>query len=291
MLIEIRIIAGKIVEYSKVATAIGWLRAFEPEDGYWLAFSGGKDSVVIKKLAKMAGVKFEGHYSLTSVDPPELVRFILDEHPDIIVDRPKESMWQLIVRAGSPPMRMSRYCCSELKESGGIGRVTITGVRWAESVRRKANKNLVNIGDKKRRSELVYNDDNDDARRSVESCYRTKKTMVNPIIDWTDEDVWQFIREENIPYCSLYDEGFKRLGCIGCPMASAENKARDFKRWPTYKIAYIHAFDRMIARRKERGKPVDDQFESGVTCFTWWVRKDREKIKKKYGQIDMEDTL
>lgn len=59
---------------NKVEQAIERFRLFGPEDGYWLAYSGGKDSTVILALAKMAGVKFEAHYSCTSVDPPELVR-------------------------------------------------------------------------------------------------------------------------------------------------------------------------------------------------------------------------
>lgn len=60
----------------KVEVAIERLRAFEPLEGYHLAFSGGKDSVVIKALADMAGVKYDAHYSVSSVDPPELVQFV-----------------------------------------------------------------------------------------------------------------------------------------------------------------------------------------------------------------------
>jgi phosphoadenosine phosphosulfate reductase len=201
-----------------------------------------------------------------------------------MIDRPKESMWQLIVRKKTPPMRMSRYCCSELKETKGRNRVVVTGVRWAESARRKANRNLINIG---KIGEIVYNNDNDDARKAVENCYRTKTTLVNPVIDWTDEDVWEFIREQNVRYCSLYDEGFKRLGCIGCPMATPENKSRDFFRWPTYKTAYIHAFDRMIEARIKDGKPVSRQFESGKVCFDWWIGKPKEDDTMD-GQIEIE---
>lgn len=61
---------------TKVETAIERIKTFEPPEGYFLAFSGGKDSVVIKALADMAGVKYDAHYNITSVDPPELVRFV-----------------------------------------------------------------------------------------------------------------------------------------------------------------------------------------------------------------------
>jgi phosphoadenosine phosphosulfate reductase len=282
MLIENRIVDGKIVEYSKVDVAIQRLRSFEPSDGYWLAFSGGKDSVVIKALADMAGVKYEAHYHLTTVDPPELVRFV-KTFPDVVVDRPRKTMWELIIEKGTPPLRMSRYCCKELKESSGEGHVVITGIRWAESVRRKANRNLVNIGEYNSRT--VFNEDNDESRRTVEQCYRTRKTLVNPIIDWSDDEVWEFIRKYNVRYCTLYDEGWKRLGCIGCPMAQQE---REFERWPTYKTAYIHAFDRMIKKRIADRKPVLRAWGTGQECFSWWIGKSSDEATME-GQIDLYD--
>lgn len=73
--------------------------------------------------------------------------------------------------------------------------------------------------------------------------------MLNPIIDWTTDEVWEFIHEYNIPYCELYDQGYKRLGCIGCPMGSVEHRLKEFEKYPKYKAAYIRAFDRMIAER------------------------------------------
>lgn len=134
----------------KVETAIQRYRTFEPEDGYYLAFSGGKDSCVIKALADMAGVKYDAHYNITSVDPPELVRFIKEKHPDVILDRAYWSkdyknenlrgkpitMWNLIPEKKMPPTRIVRYCCAALKEHQGEGRFVVTGVRHAESVKR-----------------------------------------------------------------------------------------------------------------------------------------------------------
>ena len=134
----------------KVQVAIDRLRTFEPPEGYYLAFSGGKDSVVIKALADMAEVKYDAHYNLTSVDPPELVRFI-KTFDDVIIDRPKDkdgnqvTMWNLIPRKKMPPTQLIRYCCQELKEGGGQGRMTITGVRWAESAKRKNNQGEITI--------------------------------------------------------------------------------------------------------------------------------------------------
>lgn len=86
---------------TKVETAIERIKTFEPPEGYFLAFSGGKDSVVIKALADMAGVKYDAHYHITSVDPPELVRFV-KTFDDVSMDRTHYkdgtpiTMWNLI---------------------------------------------------------------------------------------------------------------------------------------------------------------------------------------------------
>ena len=203
--------------------AIERLRTFEPEalakheNGYWLAFSGGKDSCVILDLAKRSGVKFEAHHNLTTVDPPELVRFV-KTFPEVQIDKPKESMWQLIRRKGFPPLRNIRYCCEALKECGGSGRMVITGVRWGESNRRSK-------------------------RQMTEACYRDKsgKHYIHPIIDWTTSEVWEYIRGQELPYCSLYDEGFKRVGCVLCPMS--RETTRDIQRWPKLCAAWKRAID------------------------------------------------
>jgi phosphoadenosine phosphosulfate reductase len=274
---------GKV---DKVQIAIDRLKSFEPQEGYCLRFSGGKDSVVIKRLAEMSGVKFDAHYTVTSVDPPELVRFV-KKMPDVSFDIPHDkdgkpiTMWNLIPRMGTPPMRMSRYCCAELKETVGTGRVSVTGVRWAESARRKNNRNLVDISKNKGKQRISYNLDNDDARRTVEQCYRTMATLVNPIIDWTDDDVWKFIRTENVPYCELYDCGYKRLGCIGCPMST--NAEKELSAYPKYKQAYIRAFDRMLVKRLENGK--ETKWKTGEEVMDWWITK---KSKQDEAQLVLE---
>lgn len=146
----------------KVQVAIERLKSFEPPEGYYLAFSGGKDSVVIKALADMAGVKYDAHYSLTSVDPPELVHFVKEFH-DVQIDAPKDkdgnrvTMWNMIPKHKMPPTRGVRYCCKDLKEVGGQGRMVITGVRWAESSNRKNNQGEITVmaPKKKLKTELL----------------------------------------------------------------------------------------------------------------------------------------
>ena len=148
----------------KVEVAIARIQDFatlfksEANKGYFLAFSGGKDSVVCKKLLDMAGVKYDAHYQVTTVDPPELVRFIKTEYPDVKMEHSywKEdgrfhkagdpiTMWNLIPEKLMPPTRLVRYCCEELKESNGAGRVTVTGVRAAESGNRRKNQGVITV--------------------------------------------------------------------------------------------------------------------------------------------------
>jgi phosphoadenosine phosphosulfate reductase len=269
------------LQIDKVQTAIDRLKAFEPPDGYYLAFSGGKDSCCIKELAIMAGVKYDAHYNVTTVDPPELVRFIRKFHSDVAFDRPKLTMRKLIIKNGMPPTMIARYCCKVLKEGGGKGRIVVTGVRWAESSRRKAQHGIANI------KRNILNDDNDESRRMVEQCYRTQKTMVNPIVDWLDEDVWEFIHERSLAYCSLYDEGFERLGCVGCPMGRA--KKDDFVRWPQYKGMYIKAFNLMLQELNEKGKGGKrlEHWKDGQAVFDWWIGKTGTWSDE--NQISMED--
>lgn len=205
----------------KVDKAIERFQAYEPEDGYYLCFSGGKDSSVLKALADMSGVKYDAHYSVTGIDPPELVRFIKAHHKDVIFDYPRDkdgarvTMWGLIPKKGMLPTRLFRYCCAELKENNGEGRFTVTGVRWGESTRRKKTRHMAEVHKSKGRE---FSTDNVEDAPMFKFCYQHHKRILNPIIDWSDAEVWEFIREYNVPYCELYDQGFKRIGCIGCPM-------------------------------------------------------------------------
>lgn len=106
------------------------------DKGFFLAFSGGKDSQALYHVAQLAGVKFEPHYSLTTLDPPELVRFIKSQYPDVIIDRPELTFLQLCLKKKILPTQTARFCCAELKETKGAGRVVLTGIRKQESVRR-----------------------------------------------------------------------------------------------------------------------------------------------------------
>lgn len=284
----------------KVQKAVELLRLFEPKDGsgYFLAFSGGKDSVCVKTLADMAGVKYDAHYNVTSVDPPELVRFIKASYPDVVFDHATDdngkpiTMWSLIRKKKYPPTRLARYCCAALKETNGEGRTVVTGVRWAESINRKNNQGTITIQNKNTEddpsfertnrggvvlkqeiAEIILNNDNDERRNVMDFCIKQRKKMLNPIIDWEDEDVWEFIKEYNIPYCSLYDEGYKRLGCIGCPMGRAKQQLEQFARWPKYKELYQKAMNDCIRADPGRFR----KWKTGEDMFNWWIGETDDK--------------
>ena len=281
----------------KVDLAIRRLKAFEPKEGYYVAFSGGKDSQCIYHLCEMAGVKFDAHYNVTSVDPPEVVRFIRKNYPEVHFDYPRDkdgnvvTMWNLIPRKQMPPTRLARYCCEWFKESSGKGRVTVTGVRWSESANRAKTHDAVDFLGKPKSTQkyadengveykinkngsVILNDDNDEARRMVEHCYRTRKTLVNPIVDWDEEDVWEFLNFGGWQHCELYDRGKKRIGCIGCPISSASSAELDA--YPKYKQAYLRAFERMIENNKKNGIKMNKNWENAQGVMNWWLRLEKE---------------
>lgn len=256
-------------EINKVERSIERLRAFEPEGGYFLAFSGGKDSLCIYHLAQEAGVKFTPYYNHTTVDPPELIYFIREKFPNVVMRYPEKTMWQLIVQHKVPPTRLMRYCCADLKERQTINeQVSITGVRWAESNRRKKQRGMLELNAYSKKHVVLHND-NEDNRRLFETCSVAGRHIINPIIDWSDGDVWEYIRLRQIPYCKLYDCGFKRLGCIGCPLSGSRQMKWELERYPKYKEAYIRAFDRMVAARKESG--LYQTWKNGEEVMAWWI--------------------
>lgn len=262
-------------------------------------YSGGKDSDVMLELFRRGGIPFEVHNSHTTADAPQTVRHIRDVFKKLEMDGIKcaiemptykgerTSMWKLIPQKLIPPTRIARYCCAVLKETGCANRFIATGVRWDESVQRKNREEFEKLGATKATKEkftsVMLMNDNDARRRMNEHCMQKKKMVVNPIIDWKDSDVWEYINSENIPTCELYQWGYYRVGCIGCPMAG-KKRYKEFADFPKYKNLYIHAFDRMVKERKSRGLPC--QWKNGTDAFLRWM--DDENIE---GQMDIFDFI
>lgn len=193
--------------------------------GFYLAFSGGKDSQALYHVAKMADVAFEAHYALTTLDPPELVRFIRSHYPDVICDRPQMTFAQVCLKKKALPTQKMRFCCAVLKETRGAGTVTLTGVRRQESYKRSKRNEAEKIGSKKARFSGTFEQlDQFNREKELEGvqCVNGKdKIVINPIIAWSEADVWYFLNEvTKVEHCELYDRGWRRIGCLFCPMAS-----------------------------------------------------------------------
>ena len=258
--------------------------AYDDADGYYLAFSGGKDSQCLYHVAKLAGVRFKAHMNLTSVDPPEVIRFVKREYPDVELIKPKKSIFQCAIEKQILPTMRVRWCCREYKEGSGAGKVTLIGIRHAESTRR-SKRNEVEISaetksrrysgdldgldgfrkekskEKRGRKPAGYkevNITNADGER-VLGCIRGRETLlVSPIIEWSDDDVWEFLGVLGVKHCELYDEGWKRIGCIGCPMSSPKHHKVEEKRWPHVKMNWIKAIKAIRNRGVFKGE------------FIWW---------------------
>lgn len=237
--------------------------AYDPIDHFFLAFSGGKDSQCLYHVAKLAGVKFQSHMNLTSVDPPEAIRFVRAEYPDVILQKPKDSIFNLAVKKGILPTMRIRWCCAEYKEMAGAGKVTLIGIRRSESARR-AKRNEVEVNNHGYSGDLEglaeYRKKRNSGRKprkgtfsiinvngeSEVGCIRGKESLlISPIIDWTEDDVWTFLNTLGIKHCCLYDEGFTRIGCILCPMSKVSQKRQEELRWPHVKRNWIKAIKKI----------------------------------------------
>jgi phosphoadenosine phosphosulfate reductase len=190
-----------------IQESIDFIREHEPPEGYFVGFSGGKDSIVTLELVKMSGVKFEAYYSCTGIDPPEIYRFIRINYPEVIWKYPKISFWEGIRKKGIP-FRQRRWCCDVLKKDP-TKNIPLTnrimGIRAEESNLR--------------------------ANRGIISSYN-KITTYKPIFNWLEWQIWEFIEGYRFPYPSLYDDGFDRIGCVICPFLSRRKKEIAMKRWP-----------------------------------------------------------
>ena len=206
---------------SLITQSIERIKKYEPDEGYYLAFSGGKDSIVCYDLLKRSGVKFDAHYAVTTIDPKEVGQFIKKYYPDVQCHRPmykgKNTNFYELVAIMGLPNRHVRWCCRYLKEIGGANRTVVTGVRRAESKKRSRREEYSKFGN---------------------------KMILCPIIDWKENDVWEYIHENNIPYPSLYDEGYDRIGCIMCPLKCVHKRIQDY----CLHEAHVHAIERALGK-------------------------------------------
>lgn len=242
----------------KVQTAIERIRTYCSGKRVLCAFSGGKDSQVCYHLCKEAGIDFTAQYSVTRFEPPELMQFILAHYPDVKFRRAyKRSLIADIEKRGLPT-RWLRWCCDCKHQKTDGYDIVVVGVRWAESARRRMRWTMFGVAE----------------NRSAYLC---------PVVDWTDADVWEYLNSRNIPHCSIYDEGEKRIGCVCCPLAQAKMEG-DARRYPKTANMLLMGHRLYCERLKAQGwllkngkrHPIADY--TPEESFAWWL---------KYGRLDM----
>lgn len=262
--------------------------------GYCVCTSEGKDSRVLGHLFRRAGVKHFYQHSITGIDPPELVYFQranFQKYRDmgyLTYDVMYEmSMWALCRKRGMLPTRRIRFCCAELKEkrSEHQGKAVVSfGVRKYESVKRARSRNELEIA-LPRQKNLIMPFDDGENRKIFELCYRDREKRVNPLAYWTDADIWNYSRDVKLEQCSLYSEGFDRLGCIGCPMARRAAREQEFNRWPKFRDQYIRTAQYIVDDKSDK-HCFKQEFKSGQEYFDWWMQ-DRTQEEADNDQMDM----
>ena len=254
---------------------------YDSVNGFYLAFSGGKDSQVIYHLAKDAGVKFKAHMNLTSVDPPEIIQFVKHKYPDVERIKPKMSIYDMALKKHIMPTRRLRWCCAEFKETSGAGTVTIIGIRHAESSRR-SKRNELETGDRKFSGNF---DQFSEHREKMVTCVSGKdKILLSPIIDWTESDVWEYLNNRKIQHCELYDKGFTRIGCICCPMSQNRQKICEIKRYPHVEKNWKKTIQKLI----DRGY-LNRNFQDAQMGFDWWISG--KSFKQFYAETVLQQSL
>ena len=261
----------------KVDFAIKLLQSIPQDGDIEISYSCGKDSDVILELAKMAGIPYRAIYKATTIDPQGTIAHAREMGAEII--RPKETFFQLVSENGYPS-RFARFCCSALKEYKICDRA-IQGIRRSESRKR---------AERYKEPEIcrVYS-------------AKEKAKIYFPILEWTDEDVAEFIKERNIKCHPLYYRGgqfdvTKRLGCMGCPLQSRKKRIQEFKENPKLLKAWIRAGQKWyISEKYQNGKAkhkFKDAFESmGYQLYCENIEQFKEKTYGMFGDFDWKEFL
>lgn len=227
-----------------------------------LCYSGGKDSDVILELTKMAGAPYRAIYRNTTIDPPGTIKHVQDMGVEIM--RPKESFFEIIGKRGLPN-KLKRFCCGYLKEYKVLD-YAIVGVRREESAKRAKNYVEPEIC-------RIYN----------KTGKKQKVRQYFPILEWTSQDISEFVKERNIKCHNLYyDEkgnfhAERRLGCLACPMLD-KKRIEYFKRYPNLIKAYAHALRKFRTSHPNSVSTLEykDEYEHIARDVFYWRKTNKE---------------
>lgn len=247
--------------------------ALNPSEGYFVGFSGGKDSQVLLDLVKRAGVKFKAVYSVTTIDPPENVYFIRKHYPEVQFQFPKKNFFKQIETKGLPTI-FHRFCCSTLKEGIGAGYMVLTGVRREESRKRSQYQEFEIRSRRKEHTDRGRNRTLNEVIQNEHQCIKGKdKIMYYVLLDWTEDDVWQYIADNHLPVNPCYQNA-GRVGCMFCPFASREQHEFFERKYPKFKEHIVKSMEIYLSHRTEPDKA---GFQTAEEYYRWWASK--KKIK------------
>lgn len=221
----------RIQKFAKIASVMKY------EIG--VGFSGGKDSLVVYDLCKRAGIECKFYFNHALEDLTTL-RYIRENFPDVIWRRWEKGFFEYLANVNMLPTVHHAWCCDTYKHpSKSRDDAFILGVRASESSKR-ANRKLLEVKNKTfmKRNKATFNEYFEDR------CQGTgvpNKINLKPIIDWTDNDVWEYIRKYDLPTNPLYSEGFNRVGCMICPKANFTNNYVMLMRYPKLVDCVINA--------------------------------------------------
>lgn len=240
--------------------------SLNPQNGFYVAFSGGKDSQCLLELVKMSGVRYKVYYSVTGIDAPRNVYFMRDYYPEVEFVHPKDNYFRLVEKHGLP-MIQSRFCCERLKERIGAGNVLLDGVRAQESrsrarytevMVRSRRKENVEKGRSRQLEEVVANE---------HKCIKGKDRLdIHPLLKWTEGDVWEFIKDRRLPINPLYNE-VGRVGCMFCPFAKREQLEYYVGEYPLYYKRLLLALEKFMRKKQIVGLDTPREY------FEWWKSK------------------
>lgn len=268
-----------------------------------VCYSGGKDSDVLLDITRktLKTDEFRVLNSHTTLDAPETVYYIREKFAelrdagiDATIEYPyykgeRTSIWKLILEKQMLPTRLARYCCKILKEAATPNQIALIGVRRSES---KARDGRGDIGVRGRRKEdAVYKTaqhtramiafDQDPDNTSTFECEIIKNAkkqaaMVSlPVYEFSDTDVWDYIRDNHLTVNPLYSKGYRRVGCIGCPLAG-KARFKEFADYPKYKDNFIKTCNRLIEQHEKHAK--SNKYRTGEEMFKWWLEQDPKQI-------------
>lgn len=257
--------------------------------GFVVGYSGGKDSDVLVHLFKRAGVKFCVIHNHTTLDMPETVYYIRRKFYEwelqgipCKIYYPETNFWSLCLEKKMLPLRKTRFCCAELKERD-IPELRYAlrsfGVRKAESVNRSKYRDSVETRNKADYADIQrFHFDNTDDVKLSGACYTNRYFFVNPLAYWSTDYLWDYIGGEKVEVNPLYGEGFERVGCMLCPMASTCERKRELALHPRYEKRFIKLADDIIKLRISQGLPNKYNFKNGQEYFDMWLNNEKLSV-------------